>query len=223
MAATIHSIFKEYQPLSLISGPRFHSVESHHSFFPLSFSSTSVDMVRSLAEPFLHSLFFSHLFPLLLFPPFFHPFFFSFSNFILPFSPAFLTFFLFPIFSHSFSSFSFLPFLFPFYLSLFFSSLFSSFNSFLSLLPLLVTPHVQRKRDKVIGVGVNIIIYNTLRLWTKKKFNCTSVIDLPFQIFAVSRPIYRLALPLLSPDTLSSLSKLRVFLLMCTLLYLSEG
>ena len=38
-----------------------------------------------------------------------------------------------------------------------------------------------------------------------------------------SRQIYRLALPLHAPEELSSLSKIRIFLFMCTLLYLSEG
>ena len=50
----------------------------------------------------------------------------------------------------------------------------------------------------------------------KKKFeNCTLAIDSPFQTFAVGLFVdffYRLALPLLSPETLSSLSKLRIFL-----------
>ena len=128
MAATIHSIFKEYQPLSLISGPRFHSVESHHSFFPLSFSSTSVDMVRSLAEPFLHSLFFLTFFHFFYFLHFFILFFFhslsSSSPFPLPSLPFFF-FLLFPI--------PFLPFL-----SFLFCFLFTSLSFFLRFSPALI-------------------------------------------------------------------------------------
>ena len=40
-----------------------------------------------------------------------------------------------------------------------------------------VTPHTQRERGKVIGVGVH--------LWTKKKLNRTLAIDSLFQTFAV--------------------------------------
>ena len=67
----------------------------------------------------------------------------------------------------------------------------------------------------MIGVGVHIciyigILYVYVCLWTKTFLNRTLAIDLPFQTFAV-RHIYRLALPLLSPEMLSSLSKLRSF------------
>ena len=48
----------------------------------------------------------------------------------------------------------------------------------------------------------------------KTNFNSTLAIDSPFQTLVVGLliKIYRLALPLLSPETLSSLSKLRIFL-----------
>ena len=48
---------------------------------------------------------------------------------------------------------------------------------------LLVTPHAQRERGKVIDRGVhNIYIYVCGR---KKNLNCTLEIDSPFQTFAV--------------------------------------
>ena len=46
---------------------------------------------------------------------------------------------------------------------------------------MLITPHTQRERGKVIGLGVLIYIC----LWTKKNLNRTLAIDLPFQTFAV--------------------------------------
>ena len=51
-----------------------------------------------------------------------------------------------------------------------------------SLFPVLFTPHAQRERGKVIGVGVHMFIC----LWTKKKnLNRTLAIDSPFQTYAV--------------------------------------
>ena len=52
-------------------------------------------------------------------------------------------------------------------------------------------------------------------IFVDKKLNRTLAIDSPFQTFAVGLLVefYRLALPLLSPEMLSSLSKLRIFLL----------
>ena len=43
------------------------------------------------------------------------------------------------------------------------------------------TPHAQRERGKVIGVGVCIYIC----LWTEKYLNPTLTIDSPFQAFTV--------------------------------------
>ena len=59
-----------------------------------------------------------------------------------------------------------------------------------------------------------------LRLWTNFFLNSTLAIDSPFQTLAVGL-LVELTLPLLSPETLSSLSKSRIFYLVCTLLYLS--
>ena len=65
---------------------------------------------------------------------------------------------------------------------------------------------LNREQAKVIGVGVQqsdrciyiIYVYMHVCLWTK---NRTIVINSPFQTFAVTfRRIYRLALPMLSPD-----------------------
>ena len=73
------------------------------------------------------------------------------------------------------------------------------------------TLHVQRERGKR-SVLVSIYVYiGILYVFVDQKiFESYLVIDLPFQTFAV-RHIYRLALPLLSPEMLSSLSKLRSF------------
>ena len=51
------------------------------------------------------------------------------------------------------------------------------------ILYLLITPHAQRERGKVIGLGVLVYIY--ICLWSKKYLNRTLTIDLPFQTFAV--------------------------------------
>ena len=45
----------------------------------------------------------------------------------------------------------------------------------------LVTPHAQRERGKVIGVGVHMFIC----LWTKKNLNRILAIDSPFQTYTV--------------------------------------
>ena len=72
----------------------------------------------------------------------------------------------------------------------------------------IVTPHAQRERGKVIGRGVHIYIY----LWSKKKFESYFRDQLTFSNVdsRTSRRIYRLALLLRAPETLSSLSKSRI-------------
>ena len=66
----------------------------------------------------------------------------------------------------------------------------------------------------MIGVGVHIIICLYICLWTKKKFESYFSDRLTFSNIRgrTSHRIYRLALPLLTPETLSSLSNLRIFL-----------
>ena len=74
---------------------------------------------------------------------------------------------------------------------------------------------------KVIGCGV----HNYICLWTKKIFESYFRDRLTFSNIRsrTSRRIYRLALPLRAPETLSSLSKSRIPYLIHTLLYLSVG
>ena len=72
------------------------------------------------------------------------------------------------------------------------------------------TPHAQCERGKVISCGVHIyIIYVCGR---KKKFESYFRDRLTFSNIhsRTSRRIYRLALPLRAPETLSSLSKSRI-------------
>ena len=72
----------------------------------------------------------------------------------------------------------------------------------------IITPHAQRERGKVIGRGVHIYIYVCGR---KKNLNRTLEIDSLFNVDSrTSRRIYRLALLLRAPETLSSLSKSRI-------------
>ena len=73
---------------------------------------------------------------------------------------------------------------------------------------LFITPHAQRERGKVIGVGVHMFIC----LWTKNKFESYFSDWLTFSNLhsRTSRRIYRLALPMLAPAKLSSLSKSRI-------------
>ena len=77
-----------------------------------------------------------------------------------------------------------------------------------------ITPHAQRERGKVIGRGVHIYIYIYIYicLWSKKKFESYFRDRLTFSNVdsRTSRPIYRLALLLRAPETLSSLSKSRI-------------
>ena len=56
----------------------------------------------------------------------------------------------------------------------------------------------------MIGAGVHLYVYDP-----KKNLNDTLAVDSPFQTLAVdvSSNIYRLALPLCTPEMLSSLSK----------------
>ena len=67
---------------------------------------------------------------------------------------------------------------------------------------------MQRERGKVIGCGVHIYIC----LWTKKIFESYFRDRLTFSNVRsrTSRRIYRLALPLCTPEMLSSLSKSRI-------------
>ena len=74
----------------------------------------------------------------------------------------------------------------------------------------IITPHAQRERGKVIGRGVHIYIY--ICLWSEKKIESYFRDRLTFSNVdsRTSRPIYRLALLLRAPETLSSLSKSRI-------------
>ena len=69
-----------------------------------------------------------------------------------------------------------------------------------------IIPHAQRERGKMIGRGVHIY------LWSKKKFESYFRDRLTFSNVdsRTSRRIYRLALLLRAPKTLSSLSKSRI-------------
>ena len=64
--------------------------------------------------------------------------------------------------------------------------------------------------------GTVTYVYIYTCLWTKKNLNRTLAIDSPFQTFAVGLLVkildFRLDLPLFSPEMLSWLSKLRIFL-----------
>ena len=75
-----------------------------------------------------------------------------------------------------------------------------------------ITPHAQRERGKVIDRGVHIYIYIYICLWSKKKFESYFRDRLTFSNVdsRTSRRIYRLALLLRAPETLSSLSKSRI-------------
>ena len=69
-----------------------------------------------------------------------------------------------------------------------------------------ITPHAQRERGKVIDRGVCIY------MWSKKIFESYFRDRLTFSNIdsRTSLGIYRLALPLRAPETLSSLSKSRI-------------
>ena len=72
----------------------------------------------------------------------------------------------------------------------------------------IVTPHAQHERGKVIAVGVHIhiiCIYVGTESYFSDRLTFSNIDD------RTSRRI-RLALPLLSPEMLFSLSKLRIFL-----------
>ena len=77
---------------------------------------------------------------------------------------------------------------------------------------MIITPHAQRERGKVISRGVHIYIYIYICLWSKKKFESYFRDRLTFSNVdsRTSRRIYRLALLLRAPETLSSLSKSRI-------------
>ena len=74
---------------------------------------------------------------------------------------------------------------------------------------LVITPHAQRERGKVIGRGVHIYIYMSV---VEKKFESYFRDRLTFSNVdsRTFRRIYRLALLLRAPETLSSLSKSRI-------------
>ena len=82
------------------------------------------------------------------------------------------------------------------------------FNSCIYSIHVFITPHAQRERGKVIDRGVHIYIC----LWLKKKFESYFRDRLTFSNVdsRTSRRIYRLALLLRAPETLSSLSKSRI-------------
>ena len=88
--------------------------------------------------------------------------------------------------------------------------------------PMFVTLHMQHERGKVVGVGS--LIYVCVCLWTIK-FDLYFSDRLTFSNIRgrTSRLIYRLALSLHAPETLSSSSKSRISYIMCTLFSLSEG
>ena len=78
---------------------------------------------------------------------------------------------------------------------------------------MLLTPHAQCERGKVIGIGVHI--YNVyICSWTKKieSYFSDRLTTLSKIRDRTSHESYRLALPLLSPETLSSSSKSRISL-----------
>ena len=74
------------------------------------------------------------------------------------------------------------------------------------------TPHAQRERGKVIDRGVHIYNIYIICLWSKKKFESYFRDRLTFSNVdsRTSRRIYRLALLLRTPETLSLLSKSRI-------------
>ena len=86
----------------------------------------------------------------------------------------------------------------------------SPFSVSTLLVSSIVTPHAQRERGKVIDRGVHIYIY--ICLWSEKKFESYFRDRLTFSNVdsRTSRRIYRLALLLRAPETLSSLSKSRM-------------
>ena len=75
-----------------------------------------------------------------------------------------------------------------------------------------ITPHAQCERGKVIDRGVHIIIYIYICLWSKKIFESYFRDRLTFSNVdsRTSRRIYRLALLLRAPETLSSFRKSRI-------------
>ena len=91
-----------------------------------------------------------------------------------------------------------------------------------------ITPHMQREQGKVISLGVHmymfICIYVCGQIFFVELYFSDRLTFSNFHSRTSHQIIHRLALPLLSPETLSSLNKLRIFsYLMHTLLYLSEG
>ena len=83
-----------------------------------------------------------------------------------------------------------------------------SHNSIGKYRHLVINPHAQRERGKVIDCGVHIYIC----LWSKKKFESyfRDRLTLSNIDSRTSRRIYRLALLLRALETLSSLSKSRI-------------
>ena len=77
----------------------------------------------------------------------------------------------------------------------------------------IIIPNARRERGKVISVGV-LIYYIYIGIFVdKKKFELYFSDRFTFSNIRsrTSRRIYRLALPLLSPETLSSSNKSRIF------------
>ena len=93
----------------------------------------------------------------------------------------------------------------------FLSNIFTLLLVMILLMFFVITPHAQRERGKVIGRGVHIYILY-ICLWMKKIFESYFRDRLTFSNIRsrTSRRIYRLALPLRAPETLSSLSKSRI-------------
>ena len=75
---------------------------------------------------------------------------------------------------------------------------------------------MQREWSKVVGVDVHIYIiwvrYIIVCLWTKNKFESNFSDKLTFSNIRGRTSSHRPALPLLSPETLSSSSRSRIFL-----------
>ena len=71
------------------------------------------------------------------------------------------------------------------------------------------TPHAQREQGQGEGIGVGVHIYVGMFVDQKQ---CSDRLTFSNIRGRTSRGIYRLALPLLSPETLSSWSNLRIFL-----------
>ena len=92
------------------------------------------------------------------------------------------------------------------------ASVYSEKTRLKKLMNIVITPHAQRERGKVIDRGVHIYIYILYMSVVEKNLNRTFRDRLTFSNVdsRTSRQIYRLALLLRAPETLSSLSKSRI-------------